>query len=248
MSCRSGGQAPPDGYTLLLGTISLSINPSLYPKLSYDPLKDFAGISMVSSTPFLMLANPSSPYASMKDLLDAARAGKTIHYATAGNGSGSHLFMESFTHTAGIKLTHVPYRGAAPAMNDVMGGQVPITFDNVLTALPLVKSGKLRALAGEHPRAIACGARDSHHGGGRCSRLRRDGMVRPFVPAATPKDIIARLHKEVAEAVRDPSVTKNCCNWARSRVSSTPEQLDAFYRSEMKRWGDVVRNAKVTLD
>jgi Tripartite tricarboxylate transporter family receptor len=136
-------KAQADGYTLLLGTISLSVNPSLYPKMSYDPVKDLKAISMISSTPFLLVVNPKAPYKSAVDLLDAAR-GKggqkpgDINYATAGNGSGLHLFTELLCTTAGIKLTHVPYKGAAPAMNDVLANQVQVAFDNIIAGLPLV--------------------------------------------------------------------------------------------------------------
>ena len=145
-------KAAPDGYTLLLGTISLSVNPSLYPKMTYDPIKDLSAISMISSTPFLLVVNLKSPYKTARDFLEAAR-GKAglkpgdINYGSAGNGSGSHLFTELLSTTAGIKLTHVPYKGAAPVMNDLLANQINVAFDNIMTSLPLVKTGKLRALA-----------------------------------------------------------------------------------------------------
>jgi tripartite-type tricarboxylate transporter receptor subunit TctC len=241
-------KAAPDGHTLLLGTISLSINPGLYPKLPYDPLKDFAAISMIASTPFMLVVHPGTPYMTIKDLVDAAKAGKTIHYATAGNGSGSHLFMELFTHTAGIKLTHVPYKGAAPAMNDVMGGQVPVAFDNILTALPLSKGGKVRAL-GVSTKARSKVAPDvpSLAEGG-ITNFDATAWFALFAPAGTPRDIIMRLNREVAEAVKDPAISEKLLALGADAVSSTPEQLDAFYRSEVARWGQVVRQARVTID
>ncbi|MEI7568742.1 MAG: tripartite tricarboxylate transporter substrate-binding protein, partial [Alcaligenaceae bacterium] len=138
-----------DGYTLIFGTISSSINGSLYKKLNYDPVNDFVAISQVTSTPFLLVTTPSSPFKSVADVIAAAKKAQNRDqlpdYATAGNGSGSHLFMELFTSLAGIRLNHVPYRGAAPAVADVMGGQVPLTFDNILTTLAQVQAGKLRA-------------------------------------------------------------------------------------------------------
>jgi len=242
-------KAAPDGYTLLLGTISLSINPSLYPKMAYDPLKDLTAISMISSTPFLLVANPNSPYTSTKTLLDAARVSKApIYYATAGNGSGAHLFTELFSETAKIKMTHVPYRGAAPAMNDVVGNQVPLAFDNVITALPLVKSGKLRALgvttknrskvAPDIPTLAESGVAD----------FDATAWFGLFAPAGTPRTVIQRLSREVAEAVKDPVITEKLLQLGAEPVGSTPEQFDVFFRSEVTKWGKVVREAKIKID
>jgi len=242
-------KAVPDGYTLLLGTISLSVNPSLYPKMAYDPLKDLTAISMISSTPFLLVANPKSPYTSTKTLLDAARAGKApIYYASAGNGSGAHLFTELFSETAKIKMTHVPYRGAAPAMNDVVGNQVPLAFDNVITALPLVKSGKLRALgvttknrsrvAPDIPTLAESGVAD----------FDATAWFGLFAPTGTPRNVIQRLSREVAEAVKDPVVTEKLLQLGAEPVGSTPEQFDAFFRGEVTKWGKVVREAKIVID
>src|SRR5690606_32499817 len=144
----AAAKAKPDGYTVLFGTISMAINGSLYKSLPYDPSKDFRAVSQLSSAPFLLVVNPQSPIKSVADLIEQAKKpGNLVDYASAGNGSGSHLFTELFSNPAGAKMNHVPYRGAAPAMADVLGNQVPLTFDNIITTLPLVQSGKLRALA-----------------------------------------------------------------------------------------------------
>jgi len=242
-------KAAPDGYTLLLGTISLSVNPSLYPKMAYDPLKDLAAISMISSTPFVLVSNPASPYTSARALLDAARAGKApIHYATAGNGSGSHLFTELLSSTAGVKLTHVPYRGAAPAMNDVLGNQVPVTFDNIITTLPLVKGGKLRALAvstGQRSKVAPDIPTLAESGVPGFDATAWFGL---FAPAGTPRDVILRLNREVAEAVKDPAVSEKLLQLGAEPASTTPEQFDAFFRGEVSKWGKVVRQAQIKLD
>jgi len=242
-------KAAPDGYTLLLGTISLSVNPSLYPKMSYDPQKDLAAISMISSTPFLLVVNPKAPYQSARELLDAARAGKgSIDYATAGNGSGSHLFTELLSSTAGIKLTHIPYKGAAPAMNDVLGNQVPLTFDNIITTLPLVKAGKLRALAvstkqrsrvaPDIPTLAESGVPD----------FDATAWFGLFAPAGTPREIITRLNQEVVEAVKDPAVSEKLLQLGGEPVSSTPESFEAFFRAEVAKWAQVVRTARIRID
>ena len=246
-------KSAPDGYTLLLGTISLSVNPSLYPKMTYDPLKDLRAISMISSTPFLLVVNPKAPYKTAGDFLDAAR-GKggakpgDINYASAGNGSGSHLFTEHLSTTANIKLTHVPYKGAAPAMNDLLANQVQVAFDNIMTSLPMVKVGKLRALA------VSTKVR---------SRVAPDiptldevgvtgfdatAWVGLFAPAATPNEIIHQLSQEVADALKDPLVSEKLLQLGAEPMSSTPEAFSAFFKSELSKWARVVQTSKVQME
>jgi tripartite-type tricarboxylate transporter receptor subunit TctC len=242
-------KASADGYTLLLGTISLSVNPSLYPQMTYDPLKDLAPISMISSTPFLLVSNPNSPYPSAKALLDAARSGKgEINYATAGNGSGSHLFTELLKSTAGIKLTHIPYKGAAPAMNDVLGNQVPVTFDNIITTLPLVKAGKLRALAVSTKQRSKVAPDIPTLAESGVPGFDATAWFGLFAPTGTPRDVLLRLNREVAEAVKDPVVSEKLLQLGAEPVSSSPEQFDAFFRGEVAKWGKVVRQSRITID
>ena len=203
-------KSPADGYTLLLGTISLSVNPSLYPKMTYDPVKDLAPISMISSPPFLLVSNSKSPYTTTKELLDAARkAGANgVDYATAGNGSGSHLFTELLSSTANVRFHHVSYKGAAPAMNDVLGNQVPVTFDNIITTLPLVKAGKLRALAvsTKQRSKVAPDIPTLDESG--VAGIDATAWFALIAPVGTPREIVARLNHEVAEAVKDPVVNE----------------------------------------
>ena len=246
-------KAAPDGYTLLLGTISLSVNPSLYPKLSYDPVKDLAPISIISSTPFVLVVNPKSPYNSVKDLMDAAR-GKDgakvgdINYATAGNGSGSHLFTELLASSAGIRLTHVPYKGAAPAMNDVLGNQVSVTFDNIITTLPLIKTGKLRALAvSTRQRSRVAPEIPSLDESG-VPGFDATAWFGLFAPAGTPRDIITKLNQDVIHAVKDPAVSDKLLQLGADPVTSTPEEFGTFFRSEVAKWSRVVRSAKIQVD
>lgn len=242
-------KAAPDGYTLLLGTISLSVNPSLYPKMTYDPVKDLAPISMISSTPFLLVTNPAAPYPTAKALLDAARAGKgQINYATAGNGSGSHLFTELLASTADVKLTHVPYRGAAPAMNDVLGNQVPVTFDNIITTLPLVKAGKLRALAVSTKQRSKVAPDIPTLAESGVPGFDATAWFGLFAPAGTPREIVLRLNREVAEAVKDAAVSEKLLQLGAEPASGSPEQFDAFFRGEVAKWGKVVRQSRITIE
>ncbi|MBG9390669.1 tripartite tricarboxylate transporter substrate binding protein [Caenimonas aquaedulcis] len=242
-------KAAPDGYTLLLGTISLSVNPSLYPKMTYDPVKDLTAISMISSTPFLLVVNPATPYKTVRELLDAAKKSPgVINYATAGNGSGSHLFTELLDSTANIKLTHVPYKGAAPAMNDVLGNQVGLTFDNIITTLPLVKAGKLRPLAvsTKQRSKVAPDIPTLDESG--VPGFDATAWFGLFAPAGTPHDIVTKLAQEVAVAVKDPVVNDKLLALGAEPVSSTPDAFSAFFKGEVAKWGQVVRSAKVQVE
>jgi tripartite-type tricarboxylate transporter receptor subunit TctC len=242
-------KSPADGYTVLLGTISLSINPSLYKSLPYDPLKDLVPVTQISSAPFLLVVNPATPYKSLNDLLAAARAApQPLHYASAGNGSGAHLFMEYFASNAGIKLSHVPYKGAAPAMNDVLGGQVPMTFDNIITTLPLSKAGKLRPLAvstkarsaaaPDIPTLNELGVRD----------FDATSWFGLFVPAGTPAEIVKKLQDETIESLKDPQVRERLLAVGSEPVGSTAAEFGRFFRNEVEKWGKVVRSAHVKID
>jgi tripartite-type tricarboxylate transporter receptor subunit TctC len=242
-------KAPADGSTFLLGTISLSVNPSLYPKLSYDPLKDLRGVAMISSTPFLLVSNPQSPYDSVKALLDAARSNKKrIDYATAGNGSGSHLFTELLSSTAGIKLSHVPYKGAAPAMNDVLANQVPITFDNIITTLPLVKTGKLRALAVSTKERSKVAPDIPTLAESGVPGYDATAWFGIFAPAGVSNDIVRKLNHEVNEIVKDPAVSARLLQLGAEPVTMTPEQFDAFYAGQVTKWAKVVHQANIKID
>jgi tripartite-type tricarboxylate transporter receptor subunit TctC len=246
-------RSPADGYTVLLGTIALSINPSLYSKLSFDPSKDLIPVSLVASAPFILVSNPNTAYKSVKDLISAANADKQkgaqpIFYASAGNGSGGHLFTELFATTAGIKMTHIPYKGAAPAIADVLGNTVPLLFDNIITTLPLIKTGKLQALGvstkerSKIAPAIPTLAEQGVTGFDATSWF---GL---FVPAGTPKAIVDKLNAETVEALKDPVVRERLMAVGADPVSSTPAEFDAFFRSEVSKWQKVVRSANVQID
>lgn len=244
-------KANPDGYTVLFGTISLAINPSLYKNLNYNALTELAPVSQLSSAPFVLVANPSTPYRTVQDLLQAAKAsGSTnpIHYASAGNGSGSHLFTELLTSRAGISLSHVPYRGAAPAMVDVLGGQVPVTFDNIITTLPLIETGKLRALAvsssKRSPAAPDVPTLDESGVPG----YDASSWFGLFAPAGTPAAIIERLGQAAQHAVKTDKVSETLRGVGAEPVVSTPAEFGRFYKAEVDKWAEVVKRANVQID
>ncbi|WP_233238619.1 tripartite tricarboxylate transporter substrate binding protein [Bordetella sp. LUAb4] len=243
-------KAAPDGYTVLFGTISLAVNPSLYPKLSYDPLKDLAPVAQVASTPFLVVVNPNTPYHSVAELIAAAKkpSDKPIYFASAGNGSGAHLFAELFNSQAGVKMQHVPYRGAAPAMSDVLGGQVPLAFDNIVTTLPLVKSGKLRALAvttKTRSRAAPDIPTVAEAGVPGYDATAWFGL---FAPAGTPAAVVQKLSETAAQATQAPEVRAALEAVGCDPMGTSPKEFDTFFKAEIKKWAKVVDEAHVRVD
>jgi tripartite-type tricarboxylate transporter receptor subunit TctC len=237
-------KAPGDGYTLLLGTIALSINPSLYKKLSYDPLKDLAPVSEVASTPFLLVSTASSGIKSVADLIRIAKAATNpLDYASAGNGSGANLFMEYFKSAAGIQLVHIPYAGTSPAMTDMLGGRVPLTFDNIVTTLPLVKQGKFIGLAvsTKTRAAVAPDIPTLQEAGIR--GYEATAWFGLFVPAKTPAAIIQKLNAATVHGMKDPGVRKTLLEMGSEPATSTPAEFGAFYRNEIQKWARVVHDA-----
>jgi tripartite-type tricarboxylate transporter receptor subunit TctC len=241
-----------DGYTLVFGTISSSINGSLYKKLNYDPVKDFVAISQVTSTPFLLVANPNSPYKTVADVIAAAKKAPSPaqlpDYATAGNGSGSHLFTELFTSMAGIRLNHVPYRGAAPAMADVMGGQVPLAFDNILTTMAQVQAGKLRALAVSTKTRSSVMPNIPTLAEAGVPGYDATAWFGVLAPAGTPPAIVEQLAAAIQKSVKTPEVTEAMLKGGAEPVGSTPAQFDTFYKAEVEKWAKVVKSANVQVE
>jgi tripartite-type tricarboxylate transporter receptor subunit TctC len=239
-------KSAPDGYTILLGTISLSINPSLYKSLTYNARTDLLPISQIATTPFMLVVHPSSPIRTVGELIAAAKAAKEpLQYATAGSGSGSHLFMEYFSSLAGIKMQAIPYKGTAPAMTDVIGGRVPLTFDNVITTGPLSSSGKLRGLAvstttrasiaPEIPTMVEAGV----------AGFDAQAWFGLFAPAGTPAPIVNRLEAETIKALRDPKVQEAFRTNGAEPMGTTAAQFGQFFINEIDKWAKVVTSAQV---
>ncbi len=242
-------RAAADGYTLLMGSVSLSINPSLYTKLNYDLLRDFAGVAHAVSAPFILVTHPSVPVKNVKEFIAFAKARPgQMNYATAGAGSGAHLFMELFSSMAGLQMISVHYKGQAPATVDVLAGQVPAQFDSIMTLYPMSKQGKLRAhavstlqrspLAPELPTMNEAGV----------PGYDADAWFGLLAPAATPRDIIARLHAEVTKALQAPDLRERLRGIGATPGSGTPEQFTAMVRSEVAKWSNVVKRAGVRVD
>jgi len=237
--------AKPDGYTLLLGTIAMSINPSLYKDMSFNPLKDFAPVSQVASSPFMLVATAASGIKSVPELITAARAAQPpLSYASAGVGSGANLFMEYFRAQADIPLMHVPYRGTAPAIADMLGGRVPLTFDNIMTNLPLVKEGKFVALAVSTAQSVDM-APDVPPLSKYVPGFEATAWFGVFAPAGTPQAIVEKLSAATAKAMQDPDARNTLQKMGAEPVTSTPEQFAAFYKNEVEKWRDVIQRANI---
>ncbi len=249
IGAEAAARAAPDGYTLFMGSVSTSINPSLYTKLAYDPLRDFAAVALVANTPFLLVTHPSVPVKNVKELIAfvKARPGE-LNYATAGAGSGAHLFMELFMAQTGLKMTNVAYRGAAAATTDVLAGQVPMMFDNIFTTLPLVRSGKFRALGVSTVQRSAIAPEIPSVAEVGVPGYDANAWFGLFAPAAVPKDILTRLNAEVVKGLQTPDMRDRLRALGATPGGGTPEHFAAFLRDEVSKWAKVVKTAGVRLD
>ncbi|MDQ5849219.1 MAG: tripartite tricarboxylate transporter substrate binding protein [Pseudomonadota bacterium] len=243
-------KSPPDGYTLLLTGTPHVISAHLYKKLAYDALKDFTHIALVASGPYALVVNPQQlPVSSVRELIAAAKAqpGK-IDYASSGNGSAQHLVSALFNSMAGIDMNHVPYKGSAPAMQDLIGGQVKVSFAGVPNVLAHVKSGRLRALAVSTPKRwselpdVPTVAEAGVPGYEATLWLNISG------PAGMPADIVQRLSTEIAKALQDQEVQNNFRAAGVDATSMGPQELSTFIRAEYEKWGKVVRDTGATVN
>jgi len=243
-------KAAPDGYTLLMATSNiLAINPALYSKVPFDSLKDFAPISIVVSLNNVLVLNPGVPYKSVQEVIAAAKAqpGK-LTYASSGNGTSIHLSGELFKSMAGVDMLHIPYKGSAPAVTDLLAGQVNMMFDNIPSSLPHIKAGKLRALA-------VTGSKRAHSLP-ELPTIAEAGIpgYESYVwfgvvaPVGTPPEIVKRLNAELAKAAATPEFRDRLTGQGYDVLSTTPEQMTASIRSEMDKWAKVVKASGAKID
>jgi tripartite-type tricarboxylate transporter receptor subunit TctC len=237
----------PDGHTFLMTTAGPhGINPSLYKKLGYDAVKDFAAVTLVALVPNIMVVNNSLPVKDVKGLIAHAKAnpGK-LTYGSPGAGSTAHLSMELFKSMTGTNLVHVPYKGSAGVLTDLMGGQIAVTMDNLPPYLPQVKAGKIRALAvtpTKRSPALPDVPTVAEAGVPGYVSSAWFGLV---APAATPKPVIAKLHAETVRILQMPDVNARLADQGAEPVGSTPEQFDKHIRSEIAKWAKVIKEANV---
>jgi tripartite-type tricarboxylate transporter receptor subunit TctC len=241
--------ATPDGYTLLTGLIAnMAVNPSLFKNLPYDPIADFEPIAMLAKFPFAVVVSKNFPAHSIKELIALAKAKPgEINYASAGNGTGQHLSNELFQLMTGIKMTHVPYRGAQPAYADVISGQVPVFFDNLASALGQIKGGNVRALAvtGTERSLLLPDVPTVAEAG--VPGYQYYVWFGEWAPAKTPQPIIDKLHAEIEKALADPQVQAHIADSAGVPFHMQPADMTPFVKAEIAKWADVVKRGNVTV-
>lgn len=241
-------RATPDGYTILMGTVGThAINQSLYGKLPFDPIKDFAPLTRVALVPNLLVANPAQPFKTVKEMLAYAKAnpGK-VTFGSSGSGSSIHLSGELFKHMAGVDIQHVAYRGSAPAVNDLLGNHIAVMFDNMPSAIGHVKSGKLRPLAVTTPKrspALPDVPTIAEAGVPGYEATSWFGLL---APAKTPAPIVAKLNASILKALADPDVKKKLMEQGAEPHPETPEQFAEFIGTETAKWGKIVKQSGAT--
>ena len=250
IGAEAAARSPADGYSMFLaGVASHGINPNLRRKMPYDALKDFQAVSLIASAPLLVVVHPSLPVRNVKDLIAVAKAKPgQINYASNGPGSSSHLAVELFDLMAGVKMTHVPYKGLAAALTDLLSGEVQVMFSSAVAALPQVKAGRLRAIAmtgATRSPAIPSVPTVAESGLAGYETGSWYGVV---VPAGTPKVAVDRLSREIQAIVKSPEFTAKLNEEAVIPVGSTPEGFDKHIRAELARWAKVIKAAKVELE
>lgn len=242
-------RSAPDGYTLLVVVAAHAINPSLYPKMSYSPLTDLRGVSEFGAIPLLMVSSAALPPTDLKSFIAWAKAHpKEATFASSGAGSGAHLVAEQFAQTAGITMTHVPYKGIAPALPDLFAGQVAIIFDTVQTMMPQVKAGKLRALAMTSARRWPAAPEVPTMAELGFPNMTGGSWIGLLAPAKTPDPIVEKLSTEMQAVLEMPEIHDRLIDYGIEPVGGTPAQFDTFIRSEAVRWADVVKKADIRLE
>ena len=242
-------KSAPDGYTLYLATTGALLSPILAPKLSYDLLKDFAPVALLATVPALLVAHPSLPVKTARDLaaLAKARPGQ-LTYASSGNASMGNLGMESFKLAAGIEILHIPYKGAAPATTDLIGGHVQVAMLSLSILQPQVKAGRLRAIAMVSGKRAATMPDVPSMAEAGYADVNADNWFGVLAPAATPREVIAKLHAALAAAADSAEVKERLTAQGVDVALSTPENFAAFLRNEYARWGKVIRAAGIRAD
>lgn len=243
-------KSAPDGYTLLFATTGThAINQTLFKKLPFDPIKDFEPVSLVVQYPLMLVVSPDLPVKSVKELIEYAKKnpGK-LSRASGGMGTSMHLSGELFVYQAKIDAPHIPYKGSAPALNDLMGNHVQLMFDSMITTMPLVEGGKLRALAvtGKSRSPALPDVPTIAESG--LPEYEATGWTGIVVPAGTPRDIVVKLNRAIVDAVKSPDVQAAFKKQAAVPVGSTPEEFTAFIRKETDKWGQTIRAANISAD
>jgi tripartite-type tricarboxylate transporter receptor subunit TctC len=243
-------QQPADGYTLLYGDIGpFAMNGALYKNLSYDMARDFTPVARLFESPVVVIVPPNSEYKTFADLIAASKSGKTLNYGSFGVGSHPHVWSEMLRRQVGGSMTHIPYKGAAPALQDVMGGRIDFMVDVTASSIPLVKDGKVRALAvvGSKTRLVQLPDVPTlaELGYGAIDVAGWNGVA---VRSGTPQPVVDRLYQEIAAAIAQPDVTKRYTDFGLVPAPMPPVQFADFLKSESERWGGIIKAAGITVE
>ena len=249
VGAEAAARAAPDGYTIVLVAPSLAISPTLYSKLNYDPVKDFAPIGLVASVPNVMITHPSVPAQDLREFIALAKSKPGgMNFGSGGSGTSNHLAGELLNLSAGIKLVHVPYKGVNLAMNGVLAGEVHLAFIGIPVPAPHIKAGRLRALAvlaRERSPILPDVPTAEEAGLGNFDVTTWYGIL---APAGTPRPIITRLNAEFVKIMRSPEMKERLATMATDPLTSTPEEFGAYIQREIAKWGDVIRKAGMRAD
>jgi tripartite-type tricarboxylate transporter receptor subunit TctC len=243
-------KAPADGYTVLLGqSTSMAIAPHMYAKLPYDTLRDLTAVTLVAEVPNMLVVHPSVAANSVKELIALAKARpELLNFGSAGNGAPSHLAGEMFKAAAGVKLTHVPYKGAGPAVNDLVAGQIQVMFAPMVAVLPQVKAGRLKALAVTSAKRSAAVKDLPTLAESGLSGFEISSWFGFFVPAATPAAVVERLHAETVKALKAADVVERMAREGAEPVGNTPAEFTAYVAAEFTKFGKVIKDNNIKAD
>jgi len=241
IGCEIVVKANPDGHTLLIMPVQVAINPSLYDRMPFDTLKDLAPVSQLTMQPYLLVTPATAPFKTVKELIATAKAKPNeLRCGSSGIGGGNHLACELFNKMAGTKITHVPYKGAAPALVDTMAGRIEMYMPNPITALKQVEAGKLRAIAFTGLKRVDV-MPDVPTVAETLPGFDAGVWMGLFAPAATPRAVVRQIQQETARFLQQPDMRKSLASQGGEIVGSTPEQFAAFMKAEVQKWAEMVR-------
>ena len=250
IGAEAAAKAAPDGYTILVAPVgTIAINVSLYRKIPFDPVKDFVPVSMAVANPLVLVTHPSVPARSIKELTALAKSKPgQLNYGSGGNGTSMHLAGELFKTMAGIDMVHIPYKGSAPCITALLGGEVQMSFDQIVTSMPHAKAGKLRALAVSSTKRsqIAPDVPTFLESGLPGFEVSTWSGV--FVPTGTPKEIVSRLNSEIVKILKMPDVRENLFRQGSEPIGNTTEEFSAYIKAEIAKWAKVVKDSGARVD